>query len=287
MYRFTIKKAVILMAMLLFASAAGATEKNTKVSGLIYHVPISYHDSLLKDDASVNGVYLYYGVGDSRSYEVAFDETEITYIPDTGYTQHDVTLAYTTYSLKKKNRYGAHFISSTTDTNDGFTVFAGGSKYRSPETSLNLDVYYSSYDNMTPDISVIQISPAIGRTISNKDGNAIYSLTSVHYIKLSEDIALAGDSFLSVEQSVTFKQEKFSATFHGWLGEQMFAVSGSGFTVYNKPELNEAGYGASFNFILNEETNLTLGADEERFKDTGTRHSAKGRKYTIMLGHTF
>lgn len=287
MGRITISGAVVMIAAAFFAVSAGATEKNTKTSGMIYHVPINYSDSLLKDDAKVTGAYLYYGVGAEKSYELGIDFTDITYIPNTDYSQRDLTLAYTSYKPKKNLRYGAHFISSSTDTNDGFTLFVGGTKFPDPDRSLQINAYYSSYDNSTPGIKVIQLSPAYGRTYKRENGNSVLSLTSLHYIKLNENVGIEGDDFISIEQSVTYQQENYSVTFRGWTGEQMFAAANGGFTIYNKPELNEAGYGIAINFKASEEYNVTLGADVERFKDTGLDNKATGRKYSIMLGRGF
>lgn len=278
---------VVMIAAALFAVSVGAAEKNTKTSGMIYHVPINYSDSLLKDDAHVTGAYLYYGVGAEKSYEVGIDVTDISYIPNIDYRQRDLTFAYTSYKPKKNMRYGAHFINSSTDTNDGYTLFVGGVKYPDPDRSLQLNVYYSAYDSMTPDISVIQLSPAYGRTYHRDNGNSVLSLTSLHYIKVSDDVGIEGDDFISIEQSITYKQENYSVTFRGWTGERMFAVANGGFTVFNKPELNEAGYGIAVNFNVSDEYNMTLGADVEKFKDEGLDNGATGRKYSIMLGRSF
>ena len=163
------KRFAILLLFVLPAASARAAGPQTRVDALLYTIPVSY-DSTTYEDANVNGLYLFYGYGVNRSYELGVDLTGIDYASGLEYKQRDVTFAYNAYREGRRSRYGVHAITSNTGTYDGNVFFTGVSRDRGEGRSWSADLYVSHYGTMTPGLSVYQATLGTGRTTAKDLG---------------------------------------------------------------------------------------------------------------------
>lgn len=274
-----------ILLILIFTSVVGAQ------SGTImpYHLPIIYKNSGVRENSSLTGVYGAFQSDLNNRFELALDYSDLNYISNFKIKQYDFTFAYTNESIPEwKFRAGGHYIiSDDALTDQAYVLFAGVSKYRFQSWDASLDVYYTNYNNYTPLFNAIQLSPGFGLTFPFGRTQGIYLYSSADYIMLNKSIISTKRNYFSLQETLTYYNNKISISAYALLGEQKFAVRQNGFLVYNVADLMKNGYGASITYSFTPNFFLKGGVEYDKFDEEAYGTSASSTKFIILAGFNF
>jgi hypothetical protein len=278
---------LVSLAVLITAKCSARSETPLTRDLLLYHTPVDYRNTPYKKHALAEGIYYYYGIGGTHAFEAEFDRTKIDYTTDFKYDQKDITFAYSQYAPGKKTRVGIHLAKTSTVIDNGLTVFAGSSRYRSNGMDSQLDISVSGYAGYSPYTTVLQITPAAGRTFESGKDSSVYLQTKIYTIYTSNQAGGDSKHFYSVEQTATYKRRNIAVSVSGWAGKQMLAVRNDGFVVYNTLETRKGGYGISISYDMPGESKLAIFAKRETFSDPGAENRASAEQTGLSVTHTF
>lgn len=271
--------------LLIFASIVGAQS----VTIMPYHLPIIYKDSGVRENSSLTGVYGSFEPDLNHKFELAFDYSDLNYISNFKIKQYDFTFAYTNESSpEEKFRFGGHYIiSDDALTDQAYVLFAGVSKYRFQSWDASLDVYYTNYNNYSPSFNAIQLSPSFGLTFPFSRTQGIYIYSSADYIMLNKSILSIKRNYFSLQETLTYYNNRFSISAYALFGEQKFAVRQKGFLVYNVSDLMKNGYGISVTYSFTQNFFLKGGIEYDKFDEEAYGTSATSTKLIILAGFNF
>lgn len=271
--------------ILVFTSIVGAQY----VTIMPYHLPIIYKDSGVRENSSLTGVYGAFQSDLNNKFELAFDYSDLNYISNFKIKQYDFTFAYTNESIPEwKFRAGGHYIiSDDALTDQAYILFAGVGKYRFRSWDANVEVYYSNYNGYTPSFNAIQFSPSFGLTFPFDKTQGLYFNSSANYIMLSKKILSDKKNYFSLQETLTYYNNKFSISAYALFGEQKFAVRQKGFLVYNVSDLMKNGYGISVTYSFTQNFFLKGGIEYDKFDEEAYGTSATSTKLIILAGFNF
>ncbi len=281
-----LREGTVLILAALALAAPGAAQSRTDV--LLHATALSYQDSQVKDAGWVAGFYGTYGSGWKHLVEVGATRTGVDYVDGWQLRQTDVAAAYGYYGSSGAVRAGAHLVSNNDPLSDGGVVlFGGASRYRVGAWSAGAEGAFSSYGDYDGGLTVTQVAPSAGFTKATGEGERFVGATlRGYYIRVSEDVGLGSQDFLSGEASVSYTSGRLSLSGFAWAGEQAFAVRGGGFTVFNLAELHTGGFGGGLRWVLSPRSALSAGYYMERFEDMGLANKAWTRTLSASLGFT-
>ena len=254
---------------------------------LIYTVPVSFKGARYKKDSSTSGVYLYYGQGLTRSYELALEKTRINYTTNQQYKQKDYTFALTQGKPGGTTTIGIHNIAASADAYDGNTLFVGVNRAKNEQVNWGITGYASQYKHNNPKLKVNQVTASMGRYQVYGSKQAGYIEGRVNAIMLNRDLGFGQKKYYSADVSATRYQDKISVTANFWLGKEVFAVRSKGFAVINKTELQKGAYSLEVKYALSPESSLALGWGREMFQESRAANTATASIYHLTLGHSF
>lgn len=263
--------------------------QDLRFDALFYGGPLVYQSSQIKKSGYSGGLYGYFGIGKYHSMQGEFDNTRINYKDGTRLKQNDFTFLYNNFSIPQvKLQLGGHYISTTDPTTDnGFIIFGSILFYKTYLWNMGMTAYFSNYENGNPSFQVYQFSPKIGiGTVPLSPATYIYMETQFHMIFLSRQSGGSKRQYYSLEQAVVFTGTNWSLRGNGWIGEQMYAVRNGGFTVYNLPEREKGGFGASFRYVSSQKSAITFGLNYQAFQDMDTNISAQVFYPYVSIGVT-
>ncbi|HET56480.1 MAG TPA: hypothetical protein ENN33_14875 [Ignavibacteria bacterium] len=274
-----------LILMLIFASALNAQS----VTIMPYHLPINYKDSGVRENSSLTGIYGAFQSDLNNKFELALDYSDLNYISNFKIKQYDFTFAYTNESIPGwRFRAGGHYIISDDDlTDQAYVLFAGVSKYRFRSWDVNIDTYYSNYNNYTPSFNAVQLSPGFGLTFPFDRTQGIYINSSANYIMLNKRIISDKRNYFSLQETLTYYKNRFSISAYVLFGEQKFAVRQKGFLVFNVADLMKNGYGASITYSFSRNFFLKGGVEFDKFDEEAYGTSATSTKFIILAGFNY
>ncbi|RJP59448.1 MAG: hypothetical protein C4543_06615 [Ignavibacteriales bacterium] len=271
--------------ILIFTSIVGAQS----VTIMPYHLPIIYKDSGVRENSSLTGVYGAFQSDLNNKFELAFDYSDLNYISNFKIKQYDFTFAYTNESIPEwKFRAGGHYIiSDDALTDQAYILFAGVGKYRFRSWDTSIDVYYSNYSDYLPSFGAIQFSPGFGLTFPFDKTQGIYIYSSADYIMLNKSILSTKRNYFSLQETLTYYNNRFSISAYALFGEQKFAVRQKGFLVYNVSDLMKNGYGISVTYSFTQNFFLKGGIEYDKFDEEAYGTSATSTKLIILAGFNF
>jgi len=274
-----------LFLILILASTLNAQS----VTIMPYHLPIIYKDSGVRENSSLTGIYGAFQSDLNNRFELAIDYSDLNYISNFKIKQYDFTFAYTNESIPEwKFRAGGHYIiSDDALTDQAFVLFAGVSKYRFRSWDVNIDAYYSNYNNYIPSFNAIQLSPGFGLTFPFDRTQGIYINSTANYILLNKRIISDKRNYFSLRETLTYYKNRFSISAYVLFGEQKFAVRQNGFLVYNVADLMKNGYGASITYSFTRNFFLKGGVEFDKFDEEAYGTSATSTKFIILAGFNF
>lgn len=275
--------------ILLLAAPSEVLSQSLRFDALFYGGPLIYQSSQIKKSGYSGGLYGYFGIGKYHSMQAEYDNTLINYKDGTQLKQNDFTFLYNNFSIPQlKLQFGGHYISTTDpSTDDGFVILGSVQFYKTYLWNMGMTVYFSNYENGNPSFQVCQFSPKIGiGSVQLNSTTYIYMETQFHAIVLSRLLEGSKRQYYSLEQAVVFTGANWSLRGNGWIGEQMYAVRNGGFTVYNLPEREKGGFGASFRYVSSKKSAITFGLNYQAFQDMGTNVSAQVFYPYISIGVT-
>jgi hypothetical protein len=271
-------------------------QTSTKTSLYPYFGFLDYGKTQAKSQASVTGIYGYYGRGANHSLEgdVSFMRIKYDYAgnaSDYTVTQADMTLVYANYALSNwKIRGGMHgIVSDDVLTDKAYVLFAGVSRYKTYSYEAGVEVYASVYGNYTPDaLHAVQVTATGGFYFGDfyKYGS-FFARTRGHYIRLSDDVGFGEKSIGSIEQSLSYYRGPWTLEGYAWFGAQVFGVQNSGFVVKNLAEKHTGDVGGSVQYAFNDKWTAKLDASYGRFQELNQAGTSRLRRYLFMLGYTF
>jgi len=296
-----VKKIIISAILFMLSQGIFAQAKSSKYA-LPYFSFTRYSNTFQKDFAVTGGLYGYYGYGLKHSFESDLSYTAIHFdnlsqmingqhfnSPAFTINQADITFIYTNYQLTNLNwRAGAHAI-FTDDalTNNGFIIFSGLKRYRSNYYSAAVDVYGSFYNAYSPNLNVLQVDGTFGFYFGNYfTTGSFFAETKGSYIELSDDIGFGKTQFPSVKQSLFYYRKNFTLEAFLWTGFRVFAVTNSGFVVFNLAEKHLGALGGSLKYALNNKASLKLKITHGRFKELGLDDISKSFTIALLGGYS-
>ncbi len=270
---------------------------------------ISYSDNVnesYKESSSLLGVYANvgnlsyllegsYGYIDT-TYKKASQTGLETEIPNL--TQHDISLAYSSYYANFMFKLGGHYI-ATNDLilDDGVVaiVSLGGYNYVDYDKySYGLNFYYSYYNkgrnensditDASSQIGIIQYSPyfsyfkSISYTMSNFVSLEFNYQTTEDYIQ---------KEYYSYGISDTFYYKSLFIELSGYLGEMRSGVKDGGMSVFNSLDLQKNGVKSKLGYYLSKDFIVDLSYAQNTYVEYALIDEAKNEIYTASVNYRF
>jgi len=291
------RKLLPAFALLVLTSGASKALAQEEVHGYeaLYGTFIDYSGSSEKRDGYSAAAYLEIGDGLVHSLKLAYAYTFINYKGKSDLNQNDFTLLYSNYYGILKNHIftiGGHYIDSDDELTDGgFILIFDGTHVSHPERfswSAGLELAYSDYSSGA-DFSVFQLSPhATFKLYSAAEGDLYLNLKGYGIFISDEDKAKASDdSYYSLEASITYKASNYDITVSGWGGEQMFAVKGGGFIVYNLQEKYEGGGSLEVGYYPMKNLRISCALNFNTYKEIASGEDVDQTAITLSAGYRF
>ncbi len=277
------KTKIFLGAALLSSTICAET---SGVDVLLYYAPIDYGSQSFRKDGMVTGIYGAFRSASGYVWEVEGDKTRLRYQAGNDLDQTDITLAMTRHWQNSRSyRFGVHAISSDdNDTDEGFTLFAGLSRYKIYSSFLAGNLYYTRYPNS--DLQVWQASSKAGKYWTNPifQGSFLFQ-AQLNLIALDEKQADT-NSYLSAEGGISWFYNSVSLSLSAWGGSQRFPVRNDGFIVYNLSDKFNRGFKFQGSYALTKNSSIKLGVSNDKItENTGVDTTIT--VYSLSLGYTF
>ena len=241
----------------------GLTHLLAEVITLVPYGGYTTYDSDSSKSIKESGVFggLYTNVG-TLSYllELNYMYMNTVYKEDVDLidlVQHDITLAYSSYSTNFMYKIGAHY----TETNDlilgngivAILSFGGYNYFGYDKVSYGLDGYYSyyadriNYTNTNTNMGIGQLTPYLSYYNVLKLGVA-------NTISFKLNYQYAGNysqkEYISYELSDTLIYNKIKINLSAYTGEMKSGVKEGGLSVYNSLDLMQDGISLSLGYYV-------------------------------------
>lgn len=265
--------------------AATDLPRDLSLSLVPYAGYADYQHSATKRHATLGGLYGSLGYTTAHLVEAEVDYMDIAREGINALNQWDTTLVYSNFSLANwKLRLGGHYI-ATNDrpTDSAWVVFAGADYYVPYAWDLGLDAYSTQYPNYTPSLEVLELTPHWGVTMLKGSDYSVRNELKGYWIHLANRIPGDRTNYFSAEDKVSYYCGAWTLATFGWVGQQVFAVRGDGFTVYNLAETHRGGYGLEASYAFTKSLSVTLRASQEFFREQGRTQNATATTGLVML----
>jgi len=303
----TIAISVILVAYLFPYKVQGQDSYRLAV----YALPLTYHNSAVKDNGIATGIGGYYSPTHRNWLEGQADYTLLNFENSDELKQGDFTVAYTTYPGSKVYlRFGGHLTTSdyavldtiTTQMGMGnrvisrviknhsysnsYSLFTGFHFYKLYKWTLGVDAYWSRYPDLAPALSVYQLTPKLTVTFGDYNTYGSFYLVSRLYTQfLDHSFGYDRKEYYSLEQTLQYYKNRWMLQGFFWTGEQYFAVRNDGFTVFNLAELHKRGVGLELQYLFSPNVGFQAGWYQEWFQELNENQDAysTGLLFTLFI----
>ncbi len=290
-------KTKFVILLLLIAVTASAQTKKTLAP---YLAMVEFSDTEDKQSAVNLGMYGYYG-WDTHSLEADLGLTTFSYTrQDTiftrggrystqpiTFTQQDLTLVYSNYSLKNwKFRTGLHYLSTPDADSDGSLALIGGIGYFRPYYyNIDLDGYYL----MMPNQTVMQLSPRVGYLFGDYFSYGSFQIRLGADLIRHEDATVFEDSdFYSGIGELYYYKGKLTASFKVDYGLQYLGLKNNGFLLMYAEERFTASYVAGIEYGISKRSTLMSSVTYRSFNEADNpQQTSTSLGFLLGLYYTF
>jgi hypothetical protein len=296
------------MKKLLISIAAASMVFATEFAPYVSYIDYSKNTS--KDYAGIAGIYISQYESPYK-VEVDGEYMQLKFKDSPAYKQSDLTLivnyffrnnykfrvgihnifasnpeTITTYKTTKSWHTSTTTSTTTTRYNNSYdyVLFGGITYYQYLKFDANMNVYYSSYENL----DVYQASPSFGYAFGDYYSTigSFYAKATLNYINLSNSDAAPKDNYVNVDLQLKNYKGPWVTALEASVGKTAYKVAKEGFVVYNLGEEYKDGYSLSIGRKLQNNDFINFSVNYSEFEET-EGYSASSTSYLINYTHNF
>jgi len=246
---------------------------------LSFYTGILKYKNSLKDNGKFAGAYYsYYKYPFKMETNINF--TFLNYKDDSKLKQKDFSLLEHYYFKTIHLKAGIHLIKSDDSLTDwGKVGILGISFYKYNNYSIGLDNYYSYYSNNSNSPKLIQFKGYVNKHFNFFNFGLGYNY--IHFFNNYTENNLK-QNYHYINSFLNFSLNKeISTTISAWKGDRVLAVNNNGFVVNNLLNVEKYGGFIKQNFIINNNSSLSLEYSFKRFID----NNKNANQNMFMLGY--